>query len=507
MLSIKNSGIRNLFLIISLSVLFSSGIIQNPDTHLRLTQTRGLIERGSFEIPSGYGDLTHGNIAINKEGQQFSVYNPGQALLFLPIHILINNIGRESGGNYYTISFAVSFISYTIYGCLILSFFKLSKRIIGCHKVAYITTAIFAFTSYLFSHAQDSYEHIYETLFIFLSVSILHKKNITNKNLIHSAILIGIGTLFRTSTLFALIGLLFLIPHNKQRFVFLTTLIPFGIILLYYNFIRFGHPLENGYQIAWKIANNISDGDIWTPGLIPKHLFGLLFSFGKGLLLFSPSIILILLYGKQFFMSNKRLALGIYIITITYLLIYSTSFSWHGSAWCWGPRYITPIIPLLYLHILYFKKSHYKLIITVSGLSLAIQLFAVTIFYKRDLVKTHIKYGDIFWSDEYFFSPKFSPIIGQVKSFRDVIHSNSLFIPKKTFRPPGPWKDESRTTTNQVMLEHSTDLSTYNFWWYRTLQSAKYTWIKLLAFIIPITCLLISVINLSVIWKSKKASS
>ena len=79
------------------SIIFSSGHIENPDTHLRLTQARFLIENGSFAIEPGYGDITHGNIAYNDEGKAYSVYNPGQLLLFVPITYLGSLIKIQLG--------------------------------------------------------------------------------------------------------------------------------------------------------------------------------------------------------------------------------------------------------------------------------------------------------------------------------------------------------------------------------------------------------------------------
>ena len=52
-----------LFIGIILSVLFSSGQVENPDTHLRLTQTRLFIETGQFGLPDDVGEDTHGNSA------------------------------------------------------------------------------------------------------------------------------------------------------------------------------------------------------------------------------------------------------------------------------------------------------------------------------------------------------------------------------------------------------------------------------------------------------------
>jgi hypothetical protein len=68
-----------------LSILFSSGQIENPDTHLRLTQTRHLLQGGGFGLENDVGEDMHGNIAINEHGQRHMVYNPGQSLVFVTL--------------------------------------------------------------------------------------------------------------------------------------------------------------------------------------------------------------------------------------------------------------------------------------------------------------------------------------------------------------------------------------------------------------------------------------
>ena len=58
-----------LFFGLVLSILFSSGQIENPDTHLRLTQTRIILDDNKFGLPDDVGEDSHGNISINKDGK------------------------------------------------------------------------------------------------------------------------------------------------------------------------------------------------------------------------------------------------------------------------------------------------------------------------------------------------------------------------------------------------------------------------------------------------------
>ncbi len=90
-----------------LSILFSSGQIENPDTNLRLTQTRIILEDAKFGLPQDVGEDLHGNIAINKNGKRYMVYNPGQTIVFIPIYFISNLIYSNEVNAYYFSAFVL----------------------------------------------------------------------------------------------------------------------------------------------------------------------------------------------------------------------------------------------------------------------------------------------------------------------------------------------------------------------------------------------------------------
>jgi len=471
---------------------------------LRLTQARFFVENGSIEIKKGFGEASHGNLALNKSGKKFSVYNPGQILVFIPIYYLTHIFEKDTGDAYYTSAFISSFLGYLIFGIIIVLFWKFGEHLNIFEKKRFLITILFAFTSYCFAHAQDSYEHIYEALFLFLTVLLLLPKTISKKMVLLAAISLGFGLLFRTSIILAIPGILLLFNKRYYIILFLSSLLPFFLILLYYNYARFSDPFENGYAIAWLNAFGKTPENSFNLRYIPKNITGLLFSTGKGLLLFSPSLILIFWSLKHFWKSQLRLFASIALICIVYITFYAANFAWHGSAWNWGPRYIIPIVPLLYLALFYIPTSKKKLIIAIGIISFVVQIIAITTFYKRNLIEVQMQEGDIFWKDQYFFSPKYSPIKGQVISFIEVTRSMGSSEPKELFLPGGPWRNENRPASQQTMLKNSIDLSVYNFWWVRMLYITKKWWVILLTLTIA-TGTMITLINLIILlWNQIK---
>jgi hypothetical protein len=464
----SNLLIQRLLFVLAFALLFSSGHIENPDSQLRLTQARLLVETGSLEIPQGFGDVTHGNIALTKSGKQYSVYNPGQILLFVPFYWLAQYIPTQ-WHPYYVAAFLCSFLGYLTFGCIILVFWEISKKLEVPDRGRIVATLLLAGTSFCFAHAQDSYEHIYEALFVLLAVWLLLPAAIPQA-VVCAALAIGCGLMFRTSVVIVLPGVLLLIPTWRQRGIFLLSLLPFLGILLVYNYQRFDDPFQNGYASAWALAFHQTAASSFKLGNLPKHFFGLLFSSAKGLIFFSPSVLLAGIGYRSFWRQQPRLVVSVGLIACAYLVFYAANFAWHGSAWNWGPRYIIPIVPLLYLMLFYLPRDRYHSVIyAVTAISLAVQLLGVATFYKRTLVQTYLVEGDIFWSDHYFFHPRYSPLWGQCVGLVEVTHSMLARAPKELFLPLGPWRNEARPASPQAMLDYSLDFNVYNFWWVRLL--------------------------------------
>jgi len=120
------------------------------------------------------------------------------------------------------------------------------------------------------------------------------------------------------------------------------------LVFLYYNYSRYGGFFNFGYVGEGFTGN-------WIVGM-----YGLLFSFGKGFLVFSPLTVLCAIYflAKSREMESwKRYVFGTSLISfVCYLSIYSNWVFWHGGT-CWGPRFLLPFVPLIHLMFPLLMKS------------------------------------------------------------------------------------------------------------------------------------------------------
>jgi hypothetical protein len=443
-----------------ISILFSSGQIENPDTHLRLTQTRIILDDNKFGLPDDVGEDSHGNISINKDGKRFMVYNPGQTIIFIPIYYIANLISTDEANAYYLSAFYVSFLNYVVHALCAFIIFKIALLLGAAKKQAYLVSIFFGLTSYSFVFAQSTYEHHFEMLFILLSVYFAQKKDTNHAGLL-SGLILSLGLVFRTTSILAIPAILLLQKNNNERLKVLMSLTTGVAFVLLYNYYRFGNPLETGYSLAWSLAHS-DKFDFWSFSGFPEAFFGFLFSPGKGLIFFSTTIVIALFGIKTFWKKQRLILYAILLISAAYLIMFSLNFAWHGSIWSYGPRYILPIIPFLYLPIIYLKP--HKWVIVTLILAFILQILLISVNYKRDVLNDYVAYNGI--SDMiYIYSPKKEPHLVQLKQLAIILPKNSSRL--NNYLPYSPWKKEIRTASNEDVLISSVEKNSVNFWWIR----------------------------------------
>jgi hypothetical protein len=120
-------------------------------------------------------------------------------------------------------------------------------------------------------------------------------------------------------------------------------------LLLWYNYLRFGHPFVASYhsnKVNTKFDVPLSVG-----------LPGLLISPGRGLFVFNviaiPGLVgLVLLWAK-----DRALAALVTLLIVPRLIFFAKWNAWHGGV-SWGPRFLMPIVPLFVLGAFSLTRSN-----------------------------------------------------------------------------------------------------------------------------------------------------
>ena len=118
---------------------------------------------------------------------------------------------------------------------------------------------------------------------------------------------------------------------------FIVPVIAFGLASLWWNWTRFGGIFETGYAETERFDA------LWWFGVA-----GMLVGPGRGIIWYSPILLLAIPGGVWFWRNERRIFWLIITIFVTYVLLYGKWYMWHGGH-SWGPRFLVPMMPFLSL--------------------------------------------------------------------------------------------------------------------------------------------------------------
>ena len=199
--------------------------------------------------------------------------------------------------------------------------------------------------------------------------------------------------------------------------------LPFAGLVAAHNYIKTGSPFRTGY---W---GDLFAGDLWP------SLYGYVFSSGQSVFLYSPPLLLAVLGARQAFQASDDPAeqqsrresglIGLVIAIVT--LLNAKYFLWHG-AFCWGPRLMVPLTPLLFLLCLPWLPSalsrgqvrlRQAAVLVLFALGAAVQLLGSSLYWDHFLrIAQTVRdaTGGPLWSPDYlphvYFVPQFAPLRG-----------------------------------------------------------------------------------------------
>jgi hypothetical protein len=469
-----------LVLLLASTSLLAAGHIATPDGHLRIAQARAWLENRSLELPSDVGNPEHGNVAVTSDGRRYAVYAPGQSALLVPLVLLAHSLRGVSPYDYhYVAAFFASFVGPVGLALSGWVLFHVAREL-GAKEARALGVALaLVFGTCALPHAMDGYEHIPEMLCLMTTFYLLllagadrhHGK--VRRLAIAAGALTGLGFLIRYSAAFAVPAFLLLMRGRRQTLAFALGLVPFVAVALLYNAARFGSAFETGYALAWPLERPITPvlGEAFSLARIPRALVGLWISPGKGMFWYSPILLGALVAWPAFTRLARAPATAAIALTLSYSLVYASNFAWHGSAWCWGPRYLVPTLPFMLLGLLGFQRLRgwsAAFVSVVVAISIAVQWPALLTDYRRPLIERYRENAHAFDSDEVFFRVSASPLLAQIRTLPNTLFPDARCDGRcEAYIAPGPWKTEARPASTAMMLDHSIDLNVPNLWWWR----------------------------------------
>lgn len=400
-------------------LLLSSGHTYTSDEETMLAVAQSLVARGSFALEPDFL-MNYG--AGGTDGQRYSRYGPGQSVLLVPFVVLGETLAATGP------DFARSFIV-RLWVALLPALVTAATgavlyawvRAMGYRvRIALAIGLLYGTTSLAMPYSRTLFAEPTATLFLVLGGYGIRRATWPWWLVAGAAAAAALAVKVQVALALPVLAVYaLLVSWQGVSAATLRAVLGRGIagvagampligLYLLYNNALFGNPFTSGYGSLDPTAEL---GVAWYEGL-----HGLLTSSGKGLLIFSPVVLLGLVGIPMQWRQQWRESVLAVLMLLIHLAFYMRLNYWHGDG-SWGPRYMVFVVPFLMLPaagLLAWLATQRKpalnvLAGTVVILSLAVQLLPILAN-----MNTYMQLSDQYTR---FFTPAASPIVGHWQLF------------------------------------------------------------------------------------------
>jgi hypothetical protein len=331
-------------LVLAVYLLSSPGRIDSFDSQWRYEVTRNLINHHQPDVRDPA--LVHNELALRgPHGAMYTRYSAAASITTIPWVVAGRSIG---GDNSETERFVFSLVS-AFFGAftslLLLGFYfdlGLSRR----RAVGWTLAASFA--SLLWPLSCTTLDNIQHAFFVLASLRLARQS--AQRTSIPLALVAGVvgGVLVNYQEAFGFVLPMLALATLKSdmRRASLTRYAVYGVGALlgvlawmFYNYLRLGTPFDSG---------KLDTTSTHHPPVFGNPLIGalsLLFSPGRSVFLYSPTLFLGVLGFGALWRRERWLAIAIVATSMVHFAIIS-SLTFFAGDWCWGPRYLGCLLPL-----------------------------------------------------------------------------------------------------------------------------------------------------------------
>jgi hypothetical protein len=406
-------------------LLLASGHFYATDEETVYSLTESLVERHTVAMPEGAWGLA---TSTGRDGRQYAVTGPGQSFLAVPLYLLGKTAAPllPPGGRGYATRFAVALFNPLVTAATVAILYALAQRLGSRGGAALGLAAIYGLATTAWPHGRTFFAEPLTALLLLLAfygfrrgtearpaygwlvpsgaamVCALAVKP-------HAALAVpflGLYLLIRAADLRLVAGRVQIAWFRAVRLLLAAGIgmacgaVPLGL----YNLSLFGNPLRTGY-------GGQSAADLFVVPFA-TGLYGLTVSSGKGLLWYSPPILLALVGWWPFWRRWRAEALVCLALVVAHFAFYGRIFAWHGDG-SWGPRYLMVMLPFAILPLvgllegLRARPVRLTLVGAVVAAGVVVQLLGVLVNFDWYILR----------SDQAtrHFSPPASPILAHAR--------------------------------------------------------------------------------------------
>jgi hypothetical protein len=350
-----------LLFFLSFFLLFCSGRLASGDAGTQLQAAMLLANTGKPAIVTPPAEPEAGLWVRNQDGDYYQAHDIGNMILMFPAAAAGSALSQAPAAQDIQSPPILSRVGVSMtYACVSaigVFFMFLLFSLFATRRTAFLLSLAFATTTFFWAYAKSSWDVmgacVGVCMLLYLSARLLHEEPVQNTTVVLSGCALAFASSFRYSLLpFLILGVLVFFYLAREKFewrhvaVFLIAAF-FGLVPTFiYNFVRMGSVLRPA-----TTAPQFDEGNA-LGGNVVQGLYGLMLSPNKGIFIFAP--ILLLLFAvpftwNRFPLSAPRLILSFSIGAALYVLLIAKLNNW--GAFGWGPRYMLPILPVLFFAV------------------------------------------------------------------------------------------------------------------------------------------------------------
>ena len=407
-------------------LLTASGHLYAVDEETLFRITESIVERRSVALPDNAWGMV-GN-RDTPDSPLYAQYTPGQPIVAIPLYLA----GRALATRFppeaidYVLRFCVSLLGAFVTAATVALLYRLARALACGGGAALALAATYGLATTAWPHGRTFFA---EPLTALLLLAAFYALRVGTETKRHGwLILAGLATAAACSVkphaaIAAPILALYLLARTIQtlpsprrggsppwRRGEVVPLLAWGLGLALgalpfalYNARLYGSPLRTGY---------VAVGDLFTTPFL-TGLTGLTISSGKGIIWYSPPLLLALLGWWPFLRRHRAEALACLGISLAHLAFYSRIVFWHGDG-SWGPRYLTIALPFLLLPMLglldlrRLRTLRLTAITALVTLGFGVQLLGVLVNFDWYLQRSDER--------ERHFTPAATPILAHART-------------------------------------------------------------------------------------------
>ncbi|MGE5233879.1 MAG: phospholipid carrier-dependent glycosyltransferase [Acidobacteriota bacterium] len=350
--------------------LSTGGHLYSPDAVLRGRVTESIALRGALDVdPRG---IPPGFLAIGRGDRAYAKYEAGASLAALPFFALGEGLARiapaEAAAPLFSGPlflwyrpdqplddwrfFGVGLTNAAVIAAAAALLFALARRLGYEPRTALLVALLAGLASPLWVYTKDLFAEPLAALglvaFVWGAERAADEPDSSGAPSAALAAGLGLGVAVLAKTAHAVLvpgalGVLFWrwrrLPDGRRfalRFA-LGLVLPL-LVAVAWNVARFGDPLASGYG---------SELELWITGPL-QGLAGLLLSPGRGLLPYFPAVLVALAMTPAAYRCAPQWTVFTWVSLAALLGLYCRWHGWDGG-WCFGPRFLVPVLPLLAL--------------------------------------------------------------------------------------------------------------------------------------------------------------